>query len=88
MWKMPRGRRYSRSTGPTGVVNIVDDEPAAGTEWLPHFAAAIGAPAPPMAERMAAASAAPRIGRPGMNSDGNRCTRPGVQVPDGSRRRS
>ena len=35
---------------PTGVVNIVDDEPAAGTEWLPHFAAAIGAPAPPMAE--------------------------------------
>jgi nucleoside-diphosphate-sugar epimerase len=35
---------------PTGVVNIVDDEPAAGTEWLPHFAAAIGAPPPPMGE--------------------------------------
>jgi hypothetical protein len=28
------------------VVNIVDDEPAAGTQWLPHFAAAIGAPSP------------------------------------------
>lgn len=32
---------------PPGVFNIVDDEPAAGTEWLPAFAAAIGAPAPP-----------------------------------------
>jgi nucleoside-diphosphate-sugar epimerase len=36
---------------PAGVVNIVDDEPAAGTEWLPHFAAAIGAPSPPMGEQ-------------------------------------
>ena len=35
---------------PAGVVNIVDDEPAAGTEWLPRFAAAIGAPPPPMGE--------------------------------------
>ena len=35
---------------PAGVVNIVDDEPAAGTEWLPHFAMAIGAPPPPMGE--------------------------------------
>jgi nucleoside-diphosphate-sugar epimerase len=34
---------------PAGVFNIVDDEPAAGTEWLPRFAAAIGAPSPPMA---------------------------------------
>ncbi len=35
---------------PAGVVNIVDDEPAAGTEWLPHFAMAIGAPLPPAGE--------------------------------------
>ena len=35
---------------PAGVVNIVDDEPAAGTQWLPHFAAAIGAPPPPLGE--------------------------------------
>lgn len=35
---------------PRGVVNIVDDEPAAGTEWLPQFAAAIGAPPPPIGE--------------------------------------
>ena len=35
---------------PTGVVNIVDDEPAAGTQWLPHFAAIIGAPPPPLGE--------------------------------------
>ncbi|SFV34012.1 NAD-dependent epimerase/dehydratase family protein [Hyphomicrobium facile] len=31
---------------PPGVFNIVDDDPAIGTEWLPVFAAAIGAPAP------------------------------------------
>jgi len=35
---------------PPGVFNIVDDDPAAGTEWLPVFAAAIGAPAPPDGE--------------------------------------
>jgi nucleoside-diphosphate-sugar epimerase len=35
---------------PACVVNIVDDEPAAGTEWLPYFATAIGAPPPPMGE--------------------------------------
>ncbi|KQQ51296.1 MULTISPECIES: NAD(P)-dependent oxidoreductase [unclassified Plantibacter] len=31
---------------PTGVWNIVDDEPAPGTEWAPVFAHAVGAPAP------------------------------------------
>jgi nucleoside-diphosphate-sugar epimerase len=31
---------------PDGIVNVVDDEPAAGTEWLPHYAALLGAPAP------------------------------------------
>lgn len=31
---------------PAGPVNIVDDEPAPGTEWLPAYAAAIGAGAP------------------------------------------
>jgi nucleoside-diphosphate-sugar epimerase len=31
---------------PDGIVNIVDDEPAAGTEWLPYYAALLGAPAP------------------------------------------
>ena len=35
---------------PAGVVNIVDDDPAAGTQWLPHFAAIIGAPPPPLGE--------------------------------------
>jgi nucleoside-diphosphate-sugar epimerase len=35
---------------PAGVFNIVDDEPAAGTEWLPRFASAIGAPPPPIGE--------------------------------------
>lgn len=31
---------------PSGVVNIVDDEPASGKEWLPSYASLIGAPAP------------------------------------------
>jgi nucleoside-diphosphate-sugar epimerase len=30
-----------------GIVNVVDDEPAAETVWLPVYAAAIGAPPPP-----------------------------------------
>jgi nucleoside-diphosphate-sugar epimerase len=30
---------------PAGVVNLVDDEPAPFTEWVPAFAAAVGAPA-------------------------------------------
>ncbi|CAB4365422.1 unannotated protein [freshwater metagenome] len=31
---------------PSGVVNVVDDEPAAATSWMPIFAARIGAPPP------------------------------------------
>jgi nucleoside-diphosphate-sugar epimerase len=31
---------------PAGVVNIVDDEPAPASEWLPVYAAAVGAPTP------------------------------------------
>ena len=31
---------------PTGPVNIVDDEPAAGTLWLPLYAEALHAPVP------------------------------------------
>jgi nucleoside-diphosphate-sugar epimerase len=31
---------------PPGAVNIVDDEPAAGTEWLPVYASALQAPKP------------------------------------------
>jgi nucleoside-diphosphate-sugar epimerase len=31
---------------PSGVWNIVDDEPAAGSDWAPAFAEAVGAPAP------------------------------------------
>ncbi len=34
---------------PPGIVNIVDDEPAPGTVWLPVYAATLGAPAPPVA---------------------------------------
>jgi predicted branched-subunit amino acid permease len=31
---------------PPGPVNVVDDEPAPGTAWLPVYAAVIGAPPP------------------------------------------
>ena len=31
---------------PAGIVNIVDDEPAPGSAWLPVYAAALGAPEP------------------------------------------
>ncbi|MBK8029467.1 MAG: NAD(P)-dependent oxidoreductase [Anaerolineae bacterium] len=34
-----------------GVYNIVDDEPAAGTDWLPYYASLIGAPPPPIEHR-------------------------------------
>lgn len=33
---------------PPGPVNVVDDDPAPGTAWLPVYAAAIGAPPPPV----------------------------------------
>jgi nucleoside-diphosphate-sugar epimerase len=32
---------------PTGAVNVCDDEPAAGRDWVPAFCAAVGAPVPP-----------------------------------------
>jgi nucleoside-diphosphate-sugar epimerase len=31
---------------PSGAVNIVDDDPAAASEWVPAFARAVGAPEP------------------------------------------
>ena len=31
---------------PTGAVNVCDDDPAAGREWVPAFCAAVGAPEP------------------------------------------
>jgi len=31
---------------PAGILNIVDDEPAAGNEWVPFYAALVGAPPP------------------------------------------
>jgi nucleoside-diphosphate-sugar epimerase len=34
---------------PDGAYNIVDDEPASATDWLPVFAAGLGAPAPTIA---------------------------------------
>ena len=60
---------------PAGVVDIVDDEPAAGTEWLPRFAAAIGAPLPPMGEH----GGGEALQSDGAHSCWNRCTRPGAK---------
>jgi hypothetical protein len=50
------------------VVNVVDDEPAAGTAWLPLYAQLVGAPPPPVRhtregwERGAANAKARRLG--------------------------
>src|SRR5947209_16876933 len=33
---------------PTDPMNVLDDEPAAGTEWLPVYASMLGAPRPPV----------------------------------------
>jgi nucleoside-diphosphate-sugar epimerase len=34
---------------PPGTYNVADDEPAAASDWLPRYAAEIGAPPPPRA---------------------------------------
>lgn len=49
----------------SGTWNIVDDEPAAGTAWAPHFAHSVGAQAP-------TASVAGNIGRPVSNARAHR----------------
>lgn len=46
---------------PAGIVNIVDNEPAPGTEWVPVFAAALGGPPPPV-------ETGPTTGRPISNA--------------------
>jgi nucleoside-diphosphate-sugar epimerase len=35
---------------PSGPVNVCDDEPAAGLDWVPAFCAAAGAPSPPVSD--------------------------------------
>jgi nucleoside-diphosphate-sugar epimerase len=35
---------------PSGAVNVCDDEPAPGGDWVPAFCAAVGAPPPPRAD--------------------------------------
>jgi nucleoside-diphosphate-sugar epimerase len=49
---------------PDGTYHVVDDEPAAGTEWLPVYAEALGAPEP---KRQSLAAGASR-GRPISNA--------------------
>ena len=44
-----------------GTWNVVDNDPALGWEWVPHFAEAVGAPPPPL-------SVCGDIGRPGSNA--------------------
>lgn len=39
---------------PAGEVNIVDDEPAQATEWMPVYCEAIGVPVPPLPRHAAA----------------------------------
>jgi nucleoside-diphosphate-sugar epimerase len=44
---------------PAGAINIVDDEPAQGSEWLPVYAESIGASVPGIAPRHAAVTGRP-----------------------------
>lgn len=68
-----------------GVYNVVDDEPAAVRDWLPVYAAALGAPRRPTRSRHAAtmapkaccSRAAPRTQRRRRGSAGRRSTHPG-----------
>ena len=46
---------------PSGIWNVVDDEPAAGRIWVPVFAASVSAPPPPVVD-------AGDIGRPVRNT--------------------
>jgi nucleoside-diphosphate-sugar epimerase len=41
------GAALAARAWPAGVVNVVDDEPASGTAWLPVYAAVLDAPPPP-----------------------------------------
>jgi nucleoside-diphosphate-sugar epimerase len=47
---------------PTGAVNVCDDVPAAGREWVPVFCRAVGAPDPAVALEPAVAPTAERHG--------------------------
>jgi nucleoside-diphosphate-sugar epimerase len=42
---------------PTGTVNVCDDEPAAGLDWVPAFCAGVGAPPPPASDAPRSATA-------------------------------
>jgi hypothetical protein len=46
---------------PTGAVNLCDDVPAAGREWVPVFCRAVGAPDPAVAADPAATPADPAV---------------------------
>jgi nucleoside-diphosphate-sugar epimerase len=47
---------------PAGIYNIVDDEPAAGTSWLPVYAATLHGPVPPVSMEL------PRAARGALNT--------------------
>lgn len=44
-------------TAPPGVYNVVDDDPSPVSTWLPAFARAVGAPAPPVVSEQEARAA-------------------------------
>ena len=55
--------RRRRGRGAPGVYNVVDDDPAAVSEWLPHLAGLLGAKAP---RRVPVWLARLAIGEPGI----------------------
>lgn len=59
---------------PAGAINLVDDEPAPGTEWLPVYASVLGSPPPPMRRRVTCWGGSRSIPRGGKVS--GRCSVP------------
>ena len=83
MWKMPRGRRCSRSIGQRGWSISSTTNRLPEPNGCRDSLAAIGAPPPPLGEHGGEQGASNRRAR--QHLGGNRCTRPGVK---GSGRRS
>jgi len=63
-------------------VNIVDDEPVPGTDWLPVYAAVIGAGVPRRSLVRAAGCVARQMPRDERTIDGDPSIPAGVRVPN------
>ncbi|MER7248047.1 NAD(P)-dependent oxidoreductase [Kribbella sp. NPDC000426] len=70
-------------TWPSGPVNIVDNDPAPATAWLPVFAASVGAPTPPV-DTTSTGTATPPSTSPAGASTSTSTTTLGTTAPAGA----